>query len=77
MKVLSIYAGNDLKSTEAEIFALRELFPEDTVYHRIEGGNHSGFGYYGDQKGDGPRDIEKLEQQNIIVRLCADFLLRL
>jgi hypothetical protein len=39
----------------------------------IEGGNHSGFGYYGDQQGDLPASITKEAQQEIILESIVVF----
>jgi hypothetical protein len=40
----------------------------------IEGGNHSGFANYGEQKGDLDRDITQFAQQNLTVFAIIDFL---
>lgn len=37
--------------------------PEETLDIAIEGGNHAGFGWYGDQPGDQPARIARAEQQ--------------
>ncbi|MCF0238629.1 MAG: hypothetical protein HUK24_08520 [Sphaerochaetaceae bacterium] len=39
----------------------------------IEGGNHSGFGSYGHQKGDGISTITKEEQWEITVKQIVEF----
>lgn len=66
-KSLVIYGSNDLilnkdklKNTKNEIV--------------INGGNHSQFGNYGHQKGDGKAIISTEEQQNISVNLIDNFL---
>lgn len=49
-----------------------------TTYVEIQGGNHSGYGHYGPQLTpipDGTRTITLDEQQKIVVRETADFLL--
>ena len=40
----------------------------------IEGGNHAGFGDYGNQKGDGTAAISAEEQQEITARMIASWL---
>jgi dienelactone hydrolase len=74
LKVLSLYGSEDLVASEAEIEARRANLPGDTEFFRIDGGNHSGFGFYGDQPGDGKASISKSEQHRIIVLQVRDFL---
>ena len=50
---------------------LRVNLPEDANEYVIDGGNHSGFGYYGQQKGDHVAGISPKEQQEAVVdALC-------
>ena len=49
----------------------RRNLPPDTRDIRIDGGNHSQFGYYGFQPGDWPATITRDEQQ----RLTLDAIL--
>ncbi len=46
----------------------------DVVIIEITGGNHAGFGQYGDQKGDGPATISSQEQQRIAVEAVMDWI---
>lgn len=48
----------------------------DGVENKIEivGGNHAGFGNYGDQKGDGTATITKQEQQEQTVQVILKFI---
>uniref|UniRef100_A0A7S4IVL5 Arf-GAP domain-containing protein n=1 Tax=Odontella aurita TaxID=265563 RepID=A0A7S4IVL5_9STRA len=46
-----------------------------TTYVEIKGGNHSGFAHYGPQTMDGTRTITLDEQQKIVIKETADFLL--
>ena len=46
--------------------------PADSRIITIEGGNHSGFGDYGAQKGDGPAEITPEEQQEITAEAILD-----
>lgn len=52
IKVLSIWGTEDAFVTEEKINDKKYLLPADTMYAKIEGGNHSQFGHYGFQKGD-------------------------
>ncbi|MGW8314408.1 MAG: alpha/beta hydrolase [Bacteroidales bacterium] len=87
--VLSIYASEDRFATEKEVQdnssylppGLTVTIPEDltgitaqTAYFEIPGGNHSGFGCYGPQKGDGDALISPSEQQDIMVMMIHSFL---
>jgi hypothetical protein len=62
-KVTSIYGTLDGLATKDKIDASRELLPADTTWIPIEGGNHGQFGWYGDQSGDNPATMSRLEQQ--------------
>ncbi|WP_208561001.1 alpha/beta hydrolase [Marinilactibacillus kalidii] len=68
LTVLSIYATNDQVINEERYEAARALLPEDTTYEVIEGGNHSNFGYYGFQKGDGKSENTREEQLEEVVK---------
>lgn len=63
LKVLNIYGSEDgvLNFSNMEKYA--ENLPSDTKTLVIEGGNHSGVGYYGAQANDGEARISKEEQQ--------------
>ena len=45
----------------------RALLPAATRWVRIEGGNHSQFGWYGFQPGDGFADISREEQHAAVI----------
>ena len=74
LKVISISASNDDVASRVEIEDSRERLPQDAVFFEIQGGNHAGFGWYGQQQGDGNLDIPKSAQQGQIVDLTASFL---
>lgn len=59
----SVYATEDGLATVDEIEASAAQLPADTAFVRIEGGNHAGFGWYGEQDGDGEATISREEQQ--------------
>lgn len=62
----SICATNDAFTTQEGIERTQHLLPPNTVIHAIEGGNHSQFGDYGFQSGDGTATITQDEQLQII-----------
>ncbi len=78
LAVLSIYGTEDGLTTLDKIEASRQHLPEGTRFVAIEGGNHTQFGWYGDngalQKGDKPAAIIHEEQHNQIITETASFL---
>ena len=78
IKVASIYGTEDGLATRDKIESSKLHLPKDTQFFRIDGGNHTQFGWYGDgkelQKGDGPAAITRDKQQAIIVKATVDFL---
>lgn len=55
--------------------ATQTLLPDVTIFAVIEGGNHSNFGYYGFQKGDGESQITREVQHEHVVKLLRDVFL--
>src|SRR4030066_160258 len=72
IQVASIYGTLDGLATKDKIDASRELLPADTTWVPIEGGNHAQFGWYGDQSGDNPATISRLDQQAQIIQAPLD-----
>ena len=72
--VLSITASEDGLTTVEKIRAIYDLFPKGTKWVTIEGGNHAGFGWYGDQTGDGMASIPREEQQDLVVIAIHEFM---
>lgn len=74
LKVYSIYGSND-KCLEHDVYADNKAnLPENSQELVIEGGNHSQFGNYGEQKGDGTAEIMADDQQKITVdAICKLF----
>lgn len=68
--VLSISASEDRIVNEENFIKGKDFLPAETSYRIIEGGNHSGFGQYGSQEGDGIATISQEEQH----RQAAEFL---
>jgi pimeloyl-ACP methyl ester carboxylesterase len=66
-RVTSVFATNDGLTTPDDIVRTMSLLPGDTEFVVIEGGNHSQFGWYGEQRGDGVAEISREEQQSRIV----------
>jgi pimeloyl-ACP methyl ester carboxylesterase len=86
--VLSIYASEDGLSTKEEIDdnaiylppSVEINLPEEVVgkgnttyFYQISGGNHSGFGCYGLQRGDGEALISIGEQQDQVIEMMVSF----
>lgn len=65
--ITKIYASNDGLASESEIVEYSKNLPDDTNWIRIEGGNHSQFGYYSFQLGDNRPTISREKQQDILV----------
>jgi hypothetical protein len=63
LAVLKIYATRDGLASLGDVFANRDLLPEDTIWVEIKGGNHAQFGYYGPQLGDNRAEISRADQQ--------------
>jgi pimeloyl-ACP methyl ester carboxylesterase len=74
LAVTSIYATADGLTTLDEIEASRAQLPPDTEFVEIAGGNHAGFGWYGEQDGDGTAEISREEQQAQAVDATLDLL---
>jgi len=77
LKAISIYGTNDGHPETIEAGA--EHLPADAEFVKIEGGNHTQFGWYDTspyptQEGDNPADITREVQQDIIIQSTLDFL---
>jgi len=77
LSVISIYGDRDNIASLEEIAASRSRLPADTAFVEITGGNHAGFGWYGEQNGDGLAEISKSAQQAQIVEAMVKFLAEL
>jgi dienelactone hydrolase len=74
LAVSSIYASADGLATTDDIMASTVRLPADTDLVEIEGGNHAGFGRYGDQAGDGEATISQEDQQAQTVAATLELL---
>ena len=70
----SIYGTADGLTTQDEIESSRAQLPPDTTFVEIVGGNHAGFGWYGEQDGDGTAAISREEQQAQVVAATLELL---
>ena len=76
LKILSRYGGEDEVVNMEKIEQGRELMPSDYEEFRIEGGNHAGFGDYGEQSGDGTATISGDEQRELTVTKIIEMIQR-
>ncbi len=75
LRVISVFGSEDGVINREKLEEGDRFFPENTVRHRIEGGNHARFGNYGAQRGDGTAAISAEEQQRQTVELIRQHLL--
>lgn len=73
-KCLSIYGTNDLVLNKDEYNKNISNFPNNYEEIVIEGGNHSNFGDYGHQRGDGEASISNNEQISITKNAVINFV---
>jgi pimeloyl-ACP methyl ester carboxylesterase len=74
MPVIQIYGSRDTVADEDKVVAARRNLPPSTHSVRIDGGNHSQFGYYGFQPGDWPATITREAQQALMLRAILEVL---
>ena len=67
LPILSIIATNDSVLNQENYLENQKYLPSQTIFTEIIGGNHAGFGSYGEQKKDGISDISNIQQQEMIV----------
>jgi pimeloyl-ACP methyl ester carboxylesterase len=72
--VLQVFGTRDTVADAEKVQAALANLPSTTRSVRIDGGNHSQFGYYGFQPGDWPATISRETQQQLTVRALLDFL---
>lgn len=73
-RCLSIYGTNDMVLNKGEYNNNLANFPSGYKEIVIEGGNHSNFGDYGFQRGDGVATLSKEEQTNIAKDAVVSFI---
>lgn len=65
--LLCLFGSEDKIMNRQAFEAARAKVPKKTVFYEIMGGNHSGFGNYGLQSGDGTPKISSEDQQAVTV----------
>ncbi len=74
IKYISIYGSNDKVLNIKSLEKSKKYLPKDNLSFVIEGGNHSNFGNYGFQKGDGISSITNDEEQDYVVNKIVENL---
>lgn len=74
LTVLSIHATHDEIINKSQYEETKSLLPNNTSYITINAGNHSYFGYYGFQNGDGRSEISREEQHDQVVKAILELL---
>jgi len=69
-----VYGTRDTVADVAKVEATRHNLPAGARQIRIDGGNHSQFGYYGFQPGDWPATISREAQQAVTLEVLLDLL---
>ena len=72
--VTRVFGSRDTVADEWKLDRTRSNLPSTTRMIRIDGGNHSQFGYYGFQPGDWPATISRDAQQAITRQALIDAL---
>ena len=75
MRVLSVYGSEDGILNRKSYEKAKSKLPSDFTEQVIEGGNHAGFAFYGEQRGDGPASISAAEQTLQTADIIAGFIL--
>ena len=73
-KMLSIYGSNDKVLSKESYNKSKPNWSDNYLEYVIDGGNHSGFANYGEQKGDGKANIDNIEQQQLAVNKILEFV---
>ena len=74
LSVISIIGSNDGVVDKEAYQNGKNYLPDSTLFYTIEGGNHAGFGDYGDQEGDSPASIPAEQQQEETVNQLVEWL---
>lgn len=77
LAVLSITASRDGVLNQEKYQKGKQYLPANAEYETVKGGNHAGFGDYGQQKGDRPATISKQTQQELIAKYLIKWLNKL
>lgn len=74
LQILSVYGSEDKVVNMEKIEQGRELMPSAYEEFQIDGGNHAGFGDYGEQSGDGTTTISGDEQRTRTVEKIIEMI---
>jgi dienelactone hydrolase len=74
IKILSIFGSEDRVLNLEKYAEYKPNLSKNTSEFVIEGGNHAGFGFYGNQEGDGTATISSQEQIEKTAELIAEFV---
>ena len=74
LPVVRVFGTRDTVADLDKVLDARRNLPPDTRDVRIDGGNHSQFGYYGFQPGDWPATISRAEQQRLTLEAVMSAL---
>ena len=74
IKMLSIYGDKDGLLDRKTYEEKKKVWPNASLEYVIKGGNHSGYAFYGKQKGDNDADISKEEQINVTSKQIIGFI---
>lgn len=66
---ISIYGTNDKVLNIKKYEEAKKYLPDNYQEYKIDGGNHSYFANYGNQKGDGEASITREDQQNYVINI--------
>jgi len=77
LEVTTIYGTRDGLVPVTKIEDSLKLLPANTVRVEIQGGNHAGFGWYGEQQGDNTATISRESQQEQVINATIDLLEKL
>ncbi|MEM8485366.1 MAG: alpha/beta family hydrolase [Bacteroidota bacterium] len=72
--VLKIYGSRDGLASPEEVEQYKHNLPAHTIWHRVEGGNHAQFAWYGSQLGDDSATISREAQHQATVNVIVEFL---
>lgn len=75
LKTLCIYGSNDDVMNRTKYRNYKSNLPSDYTQTIISGGNHSYFGSYGQQDGDGAASITNKEQMQVTASICRSIFL--
>lgn len=74
LPVTRVYGTRDTVADVEKLERTKVNLPADAKHVRIDGGNHSQFGWYGFQPGDWPATISRAEQQRRTLEAVLDML---